>query len=98
MSLRVNQILRRGFALVALAMFAGPAVSAAGKVLLVSGTVSVEGRNSRALKAGDAVEIGDTVVTDEQSRVQLLMADGARIALRASSQFRIDELALPSSV
>jgi hypothetical protein len=99
MSFRVNRILRRGFALVALAMFAGPAVwAAAGKVLLVSGTVSVEGRKSRALETGDAVEIGDTVVTDEQSRVQLLMADGSRIALRASSQFRIDELALPSSV
>jgi hypothetical protein len=74
------------------------ALAAAGKVLFVSGSVSLERNGTRTLKVGDPLDLGDTVVTGEQSRAQILMADGARIALRASSRFRIDELALPSNV
>ncbi|HEU4624216.1 MAG TPA: hypothetical protein VFS52_05600 [Steroidobacteraceae bacterium] len=72
--------------------------AAAGKVLLVSGSASVERNGARELQVGDSLEQGDVVVTGEQSRVQIVMADGARIALRANSRLRIDELSLPSSV
>jgi len=79
-------------------MAAPAALAAAGKALFVSGAVTVEGKSKKDLKVGDPVELGDTVVTGERSRAQLLMADGARIALRASSRFRVDELSLPTNV
>ena len=99
MKLRMNRLAPMFAASLFLAIFASPSVmAAAGKALFVSGSVTLEGRATRQLKAGDAVNLGDVVVTGERSRAQLLMADGARIALRAGSRFRIDELALPSSV
>ena len=79
--------------------FTTPAVlAAAGKALFVSGSVTLEGKAKKDLEVGDPIEPGDIVVTDERSRAQLLMADGARIALRASSRFRVDELLLPTNV
>jgi hypothetical protein len=74
------------------------AFAAAGKALFVSGSVTLEGKSKKDLKVGDPVDLGDIVVTGARSRAQLLMADGARIALRASSRFRIDELQLPTNV
>ena len=82
----------------ALLFVAESATAAAGKVLLASGSVALERDGGRALQAGDPLNVDDVVVTGEQSRVQILMADGARIALRANSRLRIDELSLPSSV
>lgn len=73
-------------------------LAAAGKVLFVAGSVTLERKGTRALKVGDPLDLGDVVATGAQSRAQILMADGARIALRANSRFRIDELALPSNV
>ncbi len=81
-----------------LALNADLALAAAGKVLFASGEVQVERNGSRPLAAGDSVENGDVIVTGAKARAQLLMADGARIALRAGSRFRIDELTLPASV
>ncbi len=71
---------------------------AAGKLLFVSGPVALERTPPVALKQGDLVSSGDIVVTGEKARAQLLMNDGARIALRAGSRYRIDEFALPSAV
>lgn len=99
MSFRSNT--RRASALVltlCLSLTAQTAFAAAGKVLFVAGSVSLERSGTRALKAGDPLDAGDVVVTGAQSRAQILMADGARIALRAGSRFRIDEFALPSNV
>ena len=79
--------------------FATPAWAAeAGKLLFVSGPVSLERTPPVALKQGDVVSTGDVVVTGEKARVQLLMNDCARVALRAGSRYRIDKFALPSAV
>lgn len=74
------------------------ALGAAGKVLFVSGPVSLERGGTRTLNKGDSLEVGDVIVTGEKARAQLLMADGAKIALRAGSRFRIDEFTLPPAV
>ena len=74
------------------------ALAAAGKVLFVSGAVTLERGGSRTLNKGDALEAGDVIVTGEKARAQILMADGAKIALRAGSRFRIDEFSLPQAV
>ncbi len=97
----LNIDLRRGRWLIGLALFvaAGTALAAtAGKVLFVAGDVHVERAAATPLAAGDAIEVGDVVVTGAKSRAQLLMADGAKIALRSGSRFRIDALTLPAAV
>src|SRR3954466_6233029 len=75
-----------------------PAWPAAGKVLLVSGVARIQGASERALHKGDEVEAGDVVSTDAGGRLQLLMADGARIVLQPGSSVRIDDFAMPSAV
>jgi hypothetical protein len=82
----------------ALLLVADLAVAAAGKVLFVSGTVQVERGTPRPLAAGDPIEVGDVIITGDASRAQLLMADGAKVALRAGTRFRIDAMSLPGSV
>ncbi len=74
------------------------ALAAAGKVLFVSGPATLERGGSHTLNKGDALEVGDVIVTGEKARVQILMADGAKIALRSGSRFRIDEFSLPLGV
>ncbi|MEJ0040206.1 MAG: hypothetical protein WDO68_29945 [Gammaproteobacteria bacterium] len=74
------------------------ALAAAGKVLLVSGIAKVEGAGERKLQKGDDIDVGNIVSTDEGASLQLLMADGARIALQPGSRVRIDAFAMPSSV
>jgi hypothetical protein len=70
----------------------------AGKALFVAGTVTLERVPPVALSQGDAVRVGDTIATGEKSRAQILMNDGARVALRASSRYRVDDFSLPASV
>ncbi len=72
--------------------------AAAGKVLFVSGPVTVERPAPVDLKKDDPVEVGDIIVTGEKARAQLLMNDGARIALRAGSRYRVDAFELPPAV
>jgi hypothetical protein len=72
--------------------------AAAGKVLFVSGPVTVERPAPADLKKDDPVEVGDIIVTGEKARAQLLMNDGARIALRAVSRYRVDAFELPPAV
>ncbi len=97
-----NSWLRGCCAVLALALSAAVAAPAgaaeAGKLLFVSGPVTLERTPPVALKPGDAVSTGDVVVTGEKARAQILMNDGARVALRAGSRYRIDEFALPSAV
>ena len=63
----------------------------AGKILFAIGDVQI--KNSQSLKAskGDNVLEGDTIVTGEKSRAQLLMSDGARVSIRANSQLIIEQ-------
>lgn len=70
----------------------------AGKAVFVSGPVTLERQRPQPLHVNDPVAVGDTVVTAEKARAQLLMADSTKIALRAGSRFRIEEFALPPTV
>ena len=97
-----TSFIRGGSAALALAWalaFAMPAsAEVAGKVLFVAGSVTLERTPPVALKAGDLVETGTVIATGEKSRAQILMNDGARVALRASSRYRVDDFSLPAAV
>lgn len=89
--------LAAGFASILVA-FAAPAIAqdTAGEVLFATGQVSALRAPPVALAKGDNVLVSDTVQTGAASRAQLLMIDGARIAIRPESQLRIDEYRYPS--
>jgi len=70
----------------------------AGKLLFVAGSVTLERTPPVALKQGDTIQSGDVIVTGEKSRAQIVMNDGARVALRADSRYRVDEFSLPAAV
>jgi len=93
-----DRFLARLLLAVALLAAHGLALAAAGKVLFVSGPASLVRNGARALNKGDALEVGDVIVTGDKARVQILMADGAKIALRAGTRWRIDEFAMPPTV
>lgn len=84
-------------ALLALGFFltANSAMAEAGRVMFVSGKASLIRGAEIPIAKGTAVETGDKIVTGADGRVQLLMADGDRIALRPSSEFTIDEFSGP---
>jgi len=63
----------------------------AGTVVFAKGDVSAERTPPVALAKGDRVEDDDTITTGEASRAQLLMIDGAKIAIRPSSRLRVEE-------
>jgi len=71
----------------------GAAVAAddAGTMLFVKGTVSAERQPAVTLAKGDTVFVEDTIATGEAARAQILMLDGAKIAIRPNSRFRIEE-------
>ena len=72
----------------------GIAISAdAGTVLFAKGAVTAERAPAVSLAKGDAVLDDDTIATGDASRAQLLMIDGAKIAIRPNSTLRIDEYA-----
>ena len=63
----------------------------AGSVVFVKGDVSAERQPPEALTKGDAIRVSDTVVTGDASRTQLLMLDGAKIAMRPNSRLLIED-------
>ncbi len=63
----------------------------AGSVIFARGTVTAERQPPVLLTKGDAVQDNDTVATGDASRAQLLLTDGAKIAIRPNSRLRIDE-------
>lgn len=65
----------------------------AGTVIFARGDVSAERQPPVALAKGDTVLDDDEVITGSNSRAQLLMIDGAKIALRPDSRLRIEEYA-----
>ncbi len=81
-----------------LTLSGGTALAAVGKILFVAGPVSIERGGVLPANAGDLVEEGDVIVTGDKARAQLLMNDGARIALRSGSRYQIDEFSLPAAV
>lgn len=67
------------------------AAEAAGQVEFVSGEVAVEGAGpSHALVAGANVAVGDTLRTGPDGEAHLTMEDGAYLAVRPNTVFRID--------
>src|SRR5688572_28264342 len=88
--------LARVFSALALLLFSSLAFAEAGRVMYVSGEATLVRGNSIPITKGVAVEAGDLIRTGADGRVQLLMADGDRIALRPSTEFRIDEFSGPS--
>jgi hypothetical protein len=69
-----------------------PAPAEAGKVLMAIGEVKVaRGGQVIPLVKGASVQAGDGVITGIASNAQLRMSDGAVIALRAQSEFKINE-------
>jgi hypothetical protein len=65
----------------------------AGTVIFATSGVTAEREPPVALVKGDAVRVQDTIVTDESARAQLLLTDGAKIALRPGSRLKIEEYA-----
>ncbi len=63
----------------------------AGSVMFVKGDVSAERQPPEPLAKGDTIRTGDTIVTGSASRAQLLMLDGAKIAIRPDSRLLIEE-------
>lgn len=67
--------------------------ASAGKVLMAIGDTSrVSAAGVRgALKTGDSVDSGDTLITGPDSRLQWRTNDGGLFALRPDTQFKVDE-------
>ena len=63
----------------------------AGSVLFAKGSVTAARDTVVELAKGDAILDSDTITTGDASRAQLLMIDGAKIAIRPNSVLRIDE-------
>ena len=79
-------------ALIAVLVLATPAqAQEAGSVTFVSGDVRAERQPIATLVKGDSVLANDTVITGAASRAQLLMIDGAKIAIRPDSRIVIEE-------
>ena len=69
-----------------------PTPAEAGKVLMAIGEVKVSrGGQISPLMKGASLQAGDGVITGIASNAQLRMSDGAVIALRAQSEFKIDQ-------
>jgi len=63
-----------------------------GKVLMSLGDVKVtRAGNTIPLKKGDAVQSGDVITTGPTSNAQIRMTDGAIMAIRAQTEFKINE-------
>ena len=77
---------------IAVAHAQAPAPAEAGKVLLAIGEVKVSrGGQMVPLTKGASLQAGDGVITGVASNAQLRMSDGAVIALRAQSEFKINQ-------
>ncbi len=75
----------------ALLFVAAASADDAGSVLFSKGSVTAQRDTVVALGKGDGVLATDTITTGDASRAQLLMIDGAKIAIRPNSEIRIDE-------
>ena len=66
-------------------------VVSAGRILIIAGTASLERAGQQTpLAAGTAVQSGDTLSVGEKSTLQVRFTDESVVALRANSQFKIE--------
>ena len=63
----------------------------AGTVSFATGSVSAERQPAAPLAKGDTVLVEDFVITGDASRAQLMMIDGARVAIRPNSRLQVEE-------
>ncbi|WP_158613615.1 MULTISPECIES: FecR domain-containing protein [Aquitalea] len=72
----------------------------AGSVMFAHGTVLAENSvgGTRNLSSGQPICEGDRIDTGQGSQVQLAMADGGRLDLRAHSRLHLDHFVLPDSM
>ena len=81
-----------GIVFIALVLFASQALAQdAGSVSFASGDVTAERQPATKLAKGDTVFATDAIITGAASRAQLVMSDGAKIAMRPDSRIVIDE-------
>lgn len=68
------------------------AADSAGRLLFARGEVQITSVEAepRAAKRGDVLQVGDTIRTGAASSAQLRMSDGAMIALKAGTVYRIE--------
>ncbi len=72
---------------------------AAGKVLAVAGAATLERAGRQvALQPGTTVESGDVLAVGERSALQVRFSDESIVALRANSQFRIEDYRFAGNV
>ena len=81
-----------GLVLTLLFSVSANAADAAGRLLFARGDVQITSVDAepRTAKRGDLLQVGDTIRTGSASSAQLRMSDGAMIALKASTEFRIE--------
>ena len=83
--------------LTAVMFFTGSIAQATvGTVIEALNNPTVETPTTQPLQKGRRVNAGDTIVTGPNARVQLLLDDGTRIAIKQSSRFLIEELEMPA--
>ena len=63
----------------------------AGTVSFATGSVRAERQPAAPLAKGDTVLVEDFVITGDASRAQLMMIDGARVAIRPNSRLQVEE-------
>lgn len=75
---------------------ANSALASVGEALFVSGSANIDRAGSvLPLQKGSSIKQGDTILTGDNGRVQLVMLDGARVAVRPNSRFVVAEYATP---
>ena len=62
-----------------------------GTVLFAKGDTRVERGNVFKINKGDIIERGDTLLTGDNSRLQVLFTDNARLSLRPNSVLRVED-------
>ncbi len=88
----VRSWLRAGLAAIALLFLsvAFAVAAPAGTVVGLSGQCMVESAGTRsALKLGQAVQVGDTMVVPEQGKLKLRLTDGSVVSVAAGSRMTI---------
>jgi len=79
--------------LAALTASAQASATPAGRLLFTRGVVELlhEGAQARRVVRGDTVEVGDSLRTGAKASAQLRLSDGAMIALRSDTLFKVEQ-------
>ena len=69
------------------------AADVAGRLLFTRGDVHLlrPAQEPRSVGRGDSVDVGDSIQTGDKSNAQIRMSDGAMVALRADTLFKVEQ-------